>query len=176
MNPRDILELLLERLEPEVGHLKRVHFAAWVGSEDEARMNENLASGRLHLARAVLAARAALATNDDARIVDAAMMCASLERTGRAIADARRQMATVRHRKAGGARRGADQAAAAAKMWKPWVEKYQSLLAAGINYLDARNQVKDSMVDAGFCMPGSDAFPSDAAIRKWLPRKNGARS
>lgn len=191
MTPRVVLELLLERLEPEVGTITRANFLLKDGKPWQT--NELLLSGKLHLAEAVLRARAALTSNDESRIVSAAIHCASFERTGRQVetertaqeADAARTVAAelalnateekrkrAKNQKKGGDVTGAQQAAKSAKAWEPWVRMYEAALAGGVPYQKARRSVKGAMARAGFVLPKTNMFPGDRSLSDWLPNPN----
>lgn len=81
MDPRIILERLVERLERKVGSVTDADFCAFEGRE-EGDLAEQAKSGNLHLAQALMTAKEALASGDDDKIMEAALICPSLERTG----------------------------------------------------------------------------------------------
>jgi hypothetical protein len=150
---RTVLQLLVERLEPEVRGISRLNFSAWVGSDEEASLVSNLRSGKLHLAEAVLHAKAALSSGDPDRIAFAALVCATFERTGWELQETDR-------RQRGGKVRGAAQTAKSASRWSEYIEKYEKLVASGTHYLKARQIVVQNI----------DFTVDDRTIRKWLPR------
>jgi hypothetical protein len=154
-----VLKLLLQRLEPKVAGVGHADFCTFEG--EDVRRGNIAAPGMLHIAEAVLEAREALASDNDQRIIQAAMICASLERTGRDLAQHHR--ATE-----GGKRRGADQAGAAAALWQPYVQEFGRLLASGEAPAKARQTVVRKMVKEGFVL-ASGGFPDKRTIGKWLP-------
>jgi hypothetical protein len=162
MNPRIVLQLLLNRLQPEVGLVSRGMFSAWEGKE--AALFERARAGKLHLAGAVLQARRALASGIEEQIAMAALLCASLERTGR-------ELHSVNARRKGGKQQGSVQAAAAALAWKPYVEEFQALRASGKAASVARQRVDKSMSRDGFTLPSTGKPPDPRTMRKWLPAK-----
>jgi hypothetical protein len=172
MNPRIVLKLLLERLA-EV-KARCADFAAW--ENEEVELKDRAAAGMLHLSEAASEAEAALASGDETRIVDAALICASLERTSKEIAARRDASRIAAGRQKGGKRRGGEQAQRAAAVWAPFVRQFQELLATGAKSSQARQIVKVAMRKRAFQLPDTGAFPDDRTIRKWLPAKKSERS
>lgn len=155
-----VLELLVVRLETRVGELGSSDFGAWEGEEGE--LNKVAASGRLHFAEAVALARKALRSGDDQQMADAALLCASLERTGNEVEQRSR-------RKAGGRARGVAQNAASTSVWAPYVQQYQELIAKGIGAPTARRMVTKRMERDKFTLPRGGGFPNARTIRIWMP-------
>lgn len=137
MNPRIILEALVGRLEPIVGDMGPGDFSAWEGEEEA--LSRRTAAGEGHLAKALLTARKALASGDDAMMSVAALICPALERTGRQIAGA-----TPRRRG------GRSRAAQINDRWEPYVAQYRALLSEGKSPAVASATVKRRMEAAGW--------------------------
>ena len=156
MDPKVVLRSLIDRLKGEVGTLEHSDFAAWEGEEKEqAALAERSASGRLHLAEALLEAKEALASGDEVRIRDAALLCQGLERTGGKIA-AKRRVA------AGGARRGKQQTNEAERKYSPYVAVYSTKRNEGKSPGAALKAMKDKMDRDGV------KRPSDHRLGYWI--------
>jgi hypothetical protein len=150
MNPRIALEVLLKRLEAEVGDISRGDSAAWVGTDEETRLNERAASGMGHIAQAVRMARAALKSGDEDRMVKAALHCKDLERTGRTIAAARAKAKSAEDGKRGGKLRAAKDKEAKAKWWKPYRAECSKLITKrGMSPNAALRTMMNRMKEAG---------------------------
>jgi hypothetical protein len=161
IDPRVTHNVLLRRIEPEVENIHPRDLAA-------ARDGEHLAKvGKLHLATAKFSAIEALASNDEARIAEAALQCPALEREGNKIA-ARGRMANLRQR--GGKSRGAEQTARSAAEWAKPRQRYRELQRRGLPYLKARRLVETEMVKNEFVLQATNRPPSKSAIRKNLPK------
>jgi hypothetical protein len=169
LDPRAILEALVARLAPEVGDVEDWHFSYW-GDDTPDTTREYELSGKVHLARALAGARDALASDDPDSLAFAALIFPTYERTGRARAQrfeaAHRAAEEKAQRTAGGKRRGASQAAAAAEHWQPWVARFEALTGKGVAPEWAHKTVADEMAAAGL------PVPSDVTLRKRLPGKS----
>lgn len=80
MNPRSILERLVARLEPEVGKVSPSDLSFW--EREEKTFTQAMANGRAHKIEALLLAQEALASGDEEKITEAALLCPTFERTG----------------------------------------------------------------------------------------------
>lgn len=138
MNPRVILEALVRRLEPIVGGLTSNDVAGAWENEEEA-LQALVAEGKGHLFEALVMAREALASGDEAEMNEAALICPTFVRTGEEIA-----AKTLR-------RRGGNiKAAGVRERWKPWIAEFQDLRLKGKSVADARHIVHDRMEKAGW--------------------------
>jgi len=163
VDPKIILEHIILRLAPEVGDIKASDYGYWEGELP-------VAAWRLHLATALTTARQALASGDHDQIIDAALICPSVERTGRSLK--LREMRAARQRQ-GGTVRGAMQTTRQLAVWHPYIDHYNSLRAKGMPSTKARGLVRSRMTKdfaRGTFRPGP-AFPTDRTIRKWLTQK-----
>jgi hypothetical protein len=169
MDPRPLLRVLIERLEPEVGHISMADFSYW-GDAPPPGLQAHIVSGRLHLARALLLAKEALASDNDEEIVTASLMCPTFERTGREIArkhaDDLRSVNEKSRRVAGGSTRGHQQRIASQEFWAPWQAEFQARLPSA-GQAKARATVTKDIRAAGHTI-------SDSAARKWLSEKKVA--
>jgi len=159
ISERRVLELLVERLQPRLEDRDASLLCAWEAEAEE--QNKAAAGGKLHFAEAVETARKALRSGDQQKMKEAALLCASLERTGNEVEQRSRK-------KLGGRARGASQSAAAQALWGPYVQQYETLLATGLDCSKARRSVTSKMAKDGFVMPGG-GFPNERTIRIWLP-------
>jgi hypothetical protein len=148
MDPRIVLKKIIERHASEVEGIGHVDFSGWEEEGDEEggdwpridpRIKQLTHKGKLHLAEAVLEAQAALASGDEARIADAALICQTLVATAKGLA-------TTSQRRAGGEATGRLQRDAAAEERRKYLEEYQRKVADGVPYLVARRQVRALMV------------------------------
>jgi hypothetical protein len=116
LDPRVILQALLDRLEPEVGTISR------------AQLRRESASGVMpawlgHLATSALMAREALMSGEQKQMAGAAALCPQHERIGRRLQQ--RHTATIM-RHAGGKRRGNQQTRDAGVVWEPYLQMAQN--------------------------------------------------
>jgi hypothetical protein len=162
MNPRVILEKLLARLEPIVGRQRSPDIVTEEGELTAGR------SGRLHFVEAVLEARAALASGDETRILNAAITCPTFERTGRELQAEHR---VQERRRKGGQLSGAQQAGRRAAVWAPWERDFQKLLASGKTQAEARRIIVMRMTKQGFVDPATGDVPAERTIRNRLKAK-----
>jgi hypothetical protein len=166
LEPRIILRQLIERIEATIGNASPADFCAWEGKEEEAALGERATAGRLHLANAASLARDALASGDEKDIVDAALICPTLERKGLEMSALYSEQAK---RRKGGVRRGAAKAAAADEFWAPWqailYEKMQSGMSERAARQIVKRQVKRQLTKSGITVPSEPTF------RKWLRKK-----
>lgn len=163
---RGILELIVERLEPLVGHVRVAHHAAWVGGKEEKIPPERWIE--LDFARAFLMARDALQSDDETKIVNAARWAPGFERAGLALREGLHLAQEKQKSKKGGNRRGADQKAKATAAWAPYVAEYNELRAAGASIPSARRRVRIRIDRDGFIPPGGQGLPEPRTIRNWL--------
>jgi hypothetical protein len=174
MDARDILRLLVERLEPEVGNIGPANCSYYCGDEPH-EIRERTLSGYLHLASALRQARKALASGSHEEIGFAALVAPTYERTGRAMEQEYRKIQRQREARAmrqeGGRVRAAEQTAVAEKAWQPYQRLLEALVHGGIRPARARHLVVKQMEVDGFALPSTGDFPNDRSIRKWLPIK-----
>lgn len=175
---RTVLRLMIERLEPVVGTVSRADFSYWGGeAEYETFKRQRQEGGWLLFANALLDAREALASDDPAEIIAAALTCPAFERDGLKLAATQHFKAAAdadtRKRRNGGLRRGAAIASAAQALWGPWEHEFE-VSSAGRDYqgkLKAREAVKKKMLRAGFVEQRTGEFPTDKTIARHFPCK-----
>jgi hypothetical protein len=166
---RGILELIVGRLEPLVGHVRVAHHVAWVGSKEEKISPERWIE--LHFASAFLMARDALRSNDEEKIAEAVRWAPGFERTAMELRDKLRVAHDTEKSKKGGKKRGEDLTSKATAAWGPYVATYYELLAGGMSVTRARQKVSKRIEKDGFTPPGGkkDELPDLRTIRNWLP-------
>jgi hypothetical protein len=158
LDPRVILQALLDRLEPEVGTISR------------AQLRRESASGAMpawlgHLATSALLAREALMSGDQKQMAGAAALCPQHERIGRRLQQ--RHTATIM-RHAGGKRRGNHQTRDAGVVWEPYLQMAQKLIESNADRKTARRSVVKQMEQDNFTLPNTGQFPSEKTIDHWL--------
>jgi hypothetical protein len=158
MDAQTILRLIVKRLEPKIGKIRR----------EEA--DERAAEGILHLFDALHSARSALAFGDENEIIRMGLTLPTIERTGRQLARQHEQQSALRERQQGGRKRGDQQTAAAARIWEPYQKAYWEAVQRGKPSGTALAIVKGKMGKEGFALRGQLKFPSDQTIRKWMQR------
>ncbi len=160
MDPKIVLELIVRRLQQDVGDIKITDYSYWDGETP-------MPSWRLHLATALETAKQALASANPDEMIAAALTCPTHERTGRALQFKHAQAA---RRRQGGTNRGMTQTAKQLEVWAPYIDEYRRLLAQGKSPIQARRSVKLHMTrdfsSAGSAW-GSLSRPTKT-IRKWL--------
>jgi hypothetical protein len=170
MDPKVILERLVDRLNPLVGPILKSNW----------EVNEHLAAdGTLHLCQALADALAALGSSEREQITTAAAICPTLERTGQdlrikhqaKIASAKAKDQARHQARLGGKGRGAAQAAAARAAWDPYVRDFQNRVGRGVAPSVARATITKNMERDNFRPPGVRGFPDARTIRKWFPAK-----
>lgn len=79
----------------------------------------------------------------------------------------------LKSKKAGGESRGKRQSEEAARIWKPWQDQYEQLLAEGRKRADALTIIDRRMTKANFVVRyrGEEVHPSKRALRDHLPAK-----
>ncbi len=160
MDPKIVLELIVRRLQQDVGDIKITDYSYWDGETP-------MPSWRLHLATALETAKQALASASPEKMIAAALTCPTHERTGRALQFEHTQAA---RRRQGGTNRGMTQTAKQLEVWAPYIEEYRRLLAQGKSPIQARRSVELHMTrdfSSGRVSLGA-TFPTDKTIRKWL--------
>jgi hypothetical protein len=169
IDPRIVLRKLIERHGEEAAIMRREEsliIEEDVGSDgfgvDQATASRRRA-GKLHLLEAVDEALAALASEDPERIAAAALICSTLERTGRTLE--RRHI-----RQKGGRTRGQQQTEQAASDYRWYTDRFRKLLAEHVPALKARRQVVVRMVRDGV------PIPSAPTLRKLFPHKRSVKS
>jgi hypothetical protein len=165
---RGILKLIVERLEPLVGHIRIAHHSAWVGSKDEKLTPERWIE--LHLVRAFLMARDALQSDDEGKIADAATWAPGFERAGMSLREALHVAKGKQRTKRGGLKRGEVQRNRATIAWAPYVATYHEYRAKGASVPSAREWVRKRIDKDGFIPPGGqeELPPTPRTIRNWL--------
>lgn len=163
-----ILQGLIARLEPEFGELAKPRTFAALEKKMSGLGEFSLKPGDGHLVQALRMARQALASGDEREIEIAALHCPPFERTGMKLRQDHRAKET---RKKGGNTRGKNQTSKAELRWQPYIDQFNSLLAAGKDETTAKGIVKNKMARDGFVVPPKGNFPTAPAIRRWLRKK-----
>jgi hypothetical protein len=158
IDPRVFLRRLIAEWEAEVGSITR------------SELRKQSSSGvmpawRGHLALAVIEAREALASDDQSEITAAAMLCQARERTGMKVL---LHSKTKVMRSNGGKKRGEQQKAASADLWRPYQSRYEELLREGKKPSTARAIIAREMTRNEFTLPGQNRSPSARIIRERL--------
>lgn len=170
---RIVLRALVKLLEPEAGKIGRGDFSYW-GDEQPPEQRSRSTVGTMHLATALRIARAALASGDDARILEAAIHCAPFERIGRdkghKVEAAARENEVAKRRSSGGRQTAAFRAGEAAKVWAPWYARFLELTAPpkAKSKPAARRIIHNEMVRACFTLESTGACPSERTLRARL--------